>query len=359
MSSTTVLTALLVQPAVGWLRSPPWTTRLPVSRLAHPVQRRGAMHPLMLHGNQNLTIGDFLASVARQQISEELSDRDLAEPRLDAMIDASRDELAALMHAFDRSLLRSAGNTSVALRQHLHQTEQVFMSHLNETAATLEVTLSPSRRAIIDLVTRDREERAAKQRAISTRKANRKAYAKARRAWSREGVVVNDWRSHPVLTVNYVTACAQNALIALIVAAVTASHAGTLPGWVDAHRLALSHYWWEIFGTNLLLYLCTTCIIIAHAQQEEWAAAAVGARIDAPPRYVSNSDGSNGNAVVTNGLFISWEYDWERDVWREAAVSRSLERRLEPVGDGDGAQQPVISTDELRRPGWNSTDYAA
>jgi hypothetical protein len=328
----------------------------------------------------NFTIGDALLGSLSRQL-DEMPERDhlkRAERTLDAMLDSSFAEIDALKDGLDRDLHWAALNTTIKLQAGMRRTEAFYESAFAATEAALDEVIAPTRESVRRELQRHQDEHEAVQEARRRRALNGRANGFARCATWRSLPRAAERPKHPVVLV--CEACSVVLSLMLLLGAAdlaSAQHRVAAPPRiasvqmrspqrtfeytddVDAATAAVfraqedaasasvsvaSFYsalvaaaaesaeapaaagapvaphagsWWAAARGVFFVWLVSFGVILLNAGNEEWAALALGI---SPCRTEGGAGGAAGKTSAAGGTgFIRWEYDWERDAWREVS----------------------------------------
>lgn len=279
-----------------------------------------------------------------------------AEGALDSVLETSSEELASIKEKFGRDLYAAACSTLHSLHMGMEQTEQVYLTTLNETAMTLDSALAPTRDAVRAELEWHRGEQAARQAAKQRAAARRQGF---KRAFSWRDTTARSRAAskpkHPVVRVCEVSSLIVSLLLMLAIGDIStsslaahslpspAAHSldildtrppqrvqrvertlleGTQPPAPAVHRPAKSlewdslqrarlprrarTNWWLAMQGPLAVYLATLGVIVMRSSTDEWAALAIGIEPDDPESRLQSRSG-----------YVRFEYDWEREEWRQ------------------------------------------
>ena len=317
-------------------------------------------------------MGDFLAgSLNRELIHLSKSEQVMRDERtLDAMLEASAMELDAISRDLDIKLKRAERKTWMALQKRLLYAELVLDETYNHTVTTLNEALAPQRESVQADLQRTKQVAAAREEA-KRRKAWSTMGARATASW-RDPKALARFEStptHPVVLV-----CEGAALLLsgmMLLAAIDMSsptHAFTTPPQIarvqfqqpqrtavrassstgsssadstnlhsvwenivdsaaapaaaapspsdDAALSGRAHTYWLAARGVFLTWLASFMIILTRSGTDEWATLALGLQPVADENNILSANGTLIKTVPIEGL-INWEYDWERDTWRQ------------------------------------------
>ena len=357
---------------------PPFQCR---PRLVTPATRppTARFPPIRAAANGTLTVGDALVGALNRQM-EQLPEREhvlRAERTLDALVDSGTAELEALKHGLDRDLHRAGLNTSLQLQEGLRRTGAIYEAAFSHTEAALDAALVPTRDAVRAELQLHREEEAARREAARRRDANGRANGFARASTWRSLPHAPDRPKHAVVWV--CEAC--SAILSLMLLFAVADLASAQHRVASPPRVARVHMrapqrtfeydepnglplqtsraadtpptpavaavrsaavrpaavaaaqpaapapqrvenWWVMARGVFALWLASFGVICLRAGTDEWAALALGIEpcVDGGAAVGATGGAAGGGAACKAGGagFVRWEYDWDRDAWREA-----------------------------------------
>ena len=284
------------------------------------------------------------------------------------MLEGGQYELDALQRALDRNLIQAGFKTQDRLHVSLKQTEAIAAAMLNLTATKLDTVLAPSRDNVRSDLARSIEEQSRRREAMRRRKASGRGFAThfARRPPTAQAA---SGPKHPVVLVSEAAALSLSVML-LVAAGDFASHRHLLTSPPHIASVSLKHprrnaeydtssslasvteewsameqwsavaeewsavatyaapttvraepegaeatlvaTYWSAMRALCFAWLVSLSIILVRAGTDEWAARAIGIEPCAPTDAV---DGAAPRSVSAGHL--RYEYDWERDVWRE------------------------------------------
>ena len=351
------------------LRPPPPNARVILARRSPPIRAAA---------NGTLTVGDALVGALNRQV-EQLPEREhvlRAERTLDALVDSGSADLEALKHGLDRDLHRAGLNTSLQLQAGLRRTGAIYDRAFSHTEAALDAVLVPTRDAVRAELQLHREEEEARSEAARRLLASN-GFARAS-TW-RSLPHAPDRPKHAVVWVCEACSAVLSLMLLFAVADLaSAQHrvaspprvarvhmrapqrtfeydepepglplqaaravntpptptvAAVRPAAMAAARPAAPapqrvDNWWVAARGVFALWLASFGVICLRAGTDDWAALALGI---GPCVDSSSAVGAAGGAAGSGaararsvwsrsarGGFVQWEYDWERDAWREA-----------------------------------------
>ena len=300
-----------------------------------------------------------------------------AERTLDALVDSGTAELEALKHGLDRDLHRAGLNTSLQLQEGLRRTGAIYEAAFSHTEAALDAALVPTRDAVRAELQLHREEEAARREAARRRDANGRANGFARASTWRSLPHAPDRPKHAVVWVCEACSAILSLMLLFAVADLaSAQHrvasppraarvhmrapqrtfeydepnglplqtsraadtpptpavaavrsAAVRPAAVAAAQPAAPapqrvENWWVMARGVFALWLASFGVICLRAGTDEWAALALGIEpcVDGGAAVGAAGGAAGGGAACKAGGagFVRWEYDWDRDAWREA-----------------------------------------
>jgi hypothetical protein len=214
---------------------------LPTAALRAPWVAKPRAGFVRMQEDQNLTMGDALIGSLRRAVGElpdEEKDAMRADWKLNGMLEASEEELDALLLNLDRDLHRAAHNTAKALQLGLAESDAFFSAVLNSTALRLYAALTPSRDALRETLAESLHDLAARKEAKRRKAASLKGFARASSWRTGTSVPLAEMPKHPVVLLSEASALMLSLMLLLVAGDMaTARHTLTTPPHIASVRM--------------------------------------------------------------------------------------------------------------------------